>query len=42
MSSIEIRVNGRYRIDDKLYEGKNCSVYTGKNVYSDTDCSIKC
>lgn len=42
MSSLEIRVCGRYRIDDKLYEGKYCSVYTGKNVHSDIDCAIKC
>lgn len=42
MSSLEIRVCGSYRIDDKLYDGKCCSVYTGKNVHSETDCAIKC
>jgi predicted Ser/Thr protein kinase len=41
MSSIEIRVCGRYRLEDKLYEGKNSSIYSGKNVQSDTNCAIK-
>jgi serine/threonine protein kinase len=42
MSSLEIRVCGRYRLEDKLYEGKASTIYSGRNVQSDTDCSIKC
>lgn len=42
MSSLEIRVCGRYRLEDKLYEGKRSTVYSGRNVQSDTDCAIKC
>lgn len=42
MSSVEIRVCGRYRIEDKLYEGRHASVYMGRNVQSDSDCAIKC
>ena len=42
MSSLEIRVCGRYRLEDKLYEGRHASVYTGRNVQSDSDCAIKC
>ena len=33
---------GRYRLEDKLYEGKFSTIYSGRNVQSDTDCSIKC
>jgi serine/threonine protein kinase len=42
MSSLEIRVCGRYRLEDKLYEGRMATVYSGRNVQSDTDCAIKC
>lgn len=42
MSSLEIRVCGRYKLEEKLYEGRNASVYSGRNVQSDTDCAIKC
>lgn len=42
MSSLEVRVCGRFRIEEKLYEGKNSSVYVGRNVQSDTDCALKC
>lgn len=42
MSSLEIRVCGRYRLEEKLFEGRHASVYAGKNVQSDIDCAIKC
>jgi hypothetical protein len=42
MSSLEIRVCGRYRLEDKLYEGTRSTVYSGRNVQTDTDCAIKC
>jgi serine/threonine protein kinase len=42
MSSLEIRVCGRYRLEGKIYEGQYASVYAGKNVQSEADCAIKC
>lgn len=42
MSSIEIRVCGRYRMGEKIYKGKYSSVYIGKNVQSNAECAIKC
>jgi len=42
MSSLEIRVGGRYRLEEKLYEGKYSTIYAGCNVQSDSYCSIKC
>jgi serine/threonine protein kinase len=42
MSSIEIRVCGRYRLGEKIYKGKYSSIYIGKNVQSGQEVAIKC
>ena len=42
MSSIEIRVCGRYRLGEKIYKGKYGSIYIGKNVQSGQEVAIKC
>jgi serine/threonine protein kinase len=42
MSSIQIRVTGRYSIAKKIYEGPYSTVYVGKNSQSQQEVAIKC
>ena len=42
MSSVEIRVCGRYPTEDKVTEAPHATVSMGRNVQSDSDCAIKC
>ena len=42
MSSIEIRVAGRYVLGEKIFEGPHSSVYMGRNAQSQNEVAIKC
>ena len=42
MSSIEIRVAGRYILGEKLFEGPHSSIYMGRNAQSHNEVAIKC